>query len=382
MAYHFSKYVRDGLSAIILSDKNFYGSKRKFAYHWGIFRGGELQTGLKLQMTYEECKLPHLRPYPFGEKPPCHMTMSQFGTYVNGEPDGYCYTLDTNGLRYDYGFYERGEKVDRDTFLSHAQVVPLTKGRTSYMVGDYMLIENQDGSPFYMGGCDAIGMVQGYGTYFDIPSGHYDFGYYEMEDHSTYLDTPIGEVHPVCTPAETGYSAITRIYHHRRIVRYTREEGVYQGGALCGIGFREEEDTAIDTSSRFSQEGGLYENGTLVWGFRLVWISGECQVSNEEYFRFIDGTPDWYQEETLTLDTGRYVGQVEKGLPHGIGTLYKEDGHMVVGMWKEGTLHGWGGVFFQKNGQLLRAEDGLYVNGHLTYDGLITYCKAEGMPLV
>ena len=73
---------------------------------------------------------------------------------------------------------------------------------------------------------------------------------------------------------------------------------------------------------------------------------------------------------------------MERGLPHGIGTLYKEDGHMVVGMWKEGTLHGWGGVFFQKNGQLLRAEDGLYVNGHLTYDGLITYCKAEGMPLV
>ena len=382
MAYIFSNYVRDGISARLLTPRRFFGDKRGYAYEWGIFRGGELTKGLKFSLTYEECTLPHLRPLPFGERQPCHMAKALYGTFVDGREEGYCHGLDTNGFWYTFGFFHEGENIGLNAFKEQAEKEVTSKGVTLYRKEGQLLSYTPEGELLYVGECDPIGLPSGYGVDFTRQEGRGDFAYYEMGDPSHYLNTPVGEEHPIYTPTQKGFSTQTHITHLRRGVKYLREEGMFENGVLQGLGAREWEITDESTHPHYEQEGGIFQNGKLIWGYHIVWDNGEWESPHPDYLHFVDGRPESYQETRLEGNENEYyIGEAKDGLPCGIGTLYQGD-KKILGMWKAGVLHGWGCVFVKRGEAWLRQEDGVYIDGELAPEGLCAYCKNENIPFV
>lgn len=381
MAYRFSKYVRDGLSARILTEQTFGGDQRKFAYEWGIFKGGQLQKGLQYTQTYEQCTLPHLRPLPFGKREPCHMSLSLYGNFVDGLCEGYCHGLDTNGFWYTFGFFHKGEKTPLDAFRESAEKEVGTDGVTIYRKGEQTLVYTKDGELAFVGECDLIGLPEGYAVDFRKNNGRGSFAYFEAGDESTYLNTPVGEEHPVWAPDGTGFSTQTKVTYLRRGVQYQREEGTYQNGVLHGIGAREWETTGADTHPHYEAEGGIYYEGQLIWGYHTVWDNGAWEEIHPDYFQFVGEKPAWYIEHKLEDDEECYVGEILNGVPNGIGT-YTLPERKIVGMWQDGKLHGWGAVFIKKDNKWLRQHEGIFVEGSFEQGGIEAYCKKEKINFV
>ncbi len=52
------------------------------------------------------------------------------------------------------------------------------------------------------------------------------------------------------------------------------------------------------------------------------------------------------KKETLTFDTGKYVGEVKEGKLHGKGTYTYVNGDKYVGEYKDGEMNGQGTATF------------------------------------
>ena len=78
------------------------------------------------------------------------------------------------------------------------------------------------------------------------------------------------------------------------------------------------------------------------------------------FLRIENGKKGWFWEGDENDDT-KYVGEIEKGRPHGMGTVTfgkgKSEGQKYIGEWKDGRYSQ--GTFYDKNGNIT----GKYVNG-------------------
>ena len=64
----------------------------------------------------------------------------------------------------------------------------------------------------------------------------------------------------------------------------------------------------------------------------------------------------WYKSDYGNTN-GKYVGEIERGVPNGQGTLTSSYGGKYVGSWKRGQK--WNGTEYNKYGNIFRK----YVNG-------------------
>ena len=83
---------------------------------------------------------------------------------------------------------------------------------------------------------------------------------------------------------------------------------------------------------------GMFENGEKIWG--------------ELYRASRNGKLGWYEEEwdgvenNKNIDYGKYVGGIQDGKRHGIGTYTWSDGSKYVGEYKNGKE--WNGTEYDK----------------------------------
>ena len=110
---------------------------------------------------------------------------------------------------------------------------------------------------------------------------------------------------------------------------------------------------------------GLVEK--LVKGKRVEFVVQKKEkgvlykrIENDEWRWFWEG--DDKNEPT-------YVGEIEKGKPHGIGTLTYKDGSKYEGGWKNGVVHGQG----ISNMSFGYRYEGEYKNGFRDGQGTLTY---------
>ena len=99
------------------------------------------------------------------------------------------------------------------------------------------------------------------------------------------------------------------------------------------------------------------------------------------YSRFVNGKWEWYKSGDEKED-GKYVGEIENGLPNGQGTYTNKFGDKYVGEYKDGKRNGqgtftypsggkfvggwkegkpWNGTYYDKEGNIL----GKWVNGKM-----------------
>ena len=67
------------------------------------------------------------------------------------------------------------------------------------------------------------------------------------------------------------------------------------------------------------------------------------------------------KKETITFDTGKYVGEVKNGKGHGKGTFTFANGDKYVGEYKDGEYHGQG-TYISASGEI---KKGIWENGEL-----------------
>ena len=76
----------------------------------------------------------------------------------------------------------------------------------------------------------------------------------------------------------------------------------------------------------------------------------------------------------------KYKGEVENGVPNGLGFLIYPDGSRYVGSWKNGTFHGKGKMIYSDGGKYVgESKDGEWWNGtYYDENGIIIYKKVNG----
>ena len=105
---------------------------------------------------------------------------------------------------------------------------------------------------------------------------------------------------------------------------------------------------------------GKFENGEKIWG---VLYRGSR-----------NGKLGWYEEEwdevenNKNIDYGKYVGGIQDGKRHGIGTLTSPDGDKYVGEFRNGKKHGYGTHTFSNGDKYV----GEYKDGELNGQGTLT----------
>ena len=106
---------------------------------------------------------------------------------------------------------------------------------------------------------------------------------------------------------------------------------------------------------------GKFENGEKIWG---VLYRGSR-----------NGKLGWYEEEwdevenNKNIDYGKYVGGIQDGKRHGIGTLTSPDGDKYVGKFRNGKKHGQG--TFSLSGS--KIYEGKWKNGKFNGQGAFTF---------
>ena len=75
--------------------------------------------------------------------------------------------------------------------------------------------------------------------------------------------------------------------------------------------------------------------------------------------------PDWEWLEFRDKDTQpKYQGEVENGVPNGLGFIYYPSGRKFVGSWKNGEI--WNGIEYDNYGNIIYR----WVNGKRKYSNL------------
>jgi hypothetical protein len=105
--------------------------------------------------------------------------------------------------------------------------------------------------------------------------------------------------------------------------------------------------------------GEIYDNsGNII----ARYVNGEMvQISKKgvlfERKRNVNGKWGWYDNEDIGIgpSRGKYVGEIENGLPNGQGTQISNAGFNYEGDWKDGERHGTGKITFS-NGEIYQGE--------------------------
>ena len=114
------------------------------------------------------------------------------------------------------------------------------------------------------------------------------------------------------------------------------------------------------------------------------WVNGEIVVVEKKkkgvlYERKVNGKWGWYKSGDEKKDmsgksmSGKYVGEIDKGLPNGQGTFIIDNMYVwekYVGEWKDGKK--WNGTGYYKNGNI----ETKFANGEKRY----VYTSDEPVP--
>ena len=59
-------------------------------------------------------------------------------------------------------------------------------------------------------------------------------------------------------------------------------------------------------------------------------------------------------QQGILFKSGNYIGEIENGVPNGIGALTYPGAHMSEGEWNDGVKHGQGTFTFSDGGKVYR----------------------------